>query len=450
MKYPAYPKYKDSGVEWLGEVPEHWEVKKATYCFRVIGSGTTPRSDLSDYYDGDIPWVTTSELREASIFATKHLLTEEALSHYSALKKYPVGTILMAMYGATIGRLGILAIPATVNQACCAFAWPELVDNRFFFFWLWMRRPVLISLSFGGGQPNLSQDDLRKVRIPLPPLSEQRTIAAFLDAQTSKLDALIAKKRELIDKLKEKRAALITRTVTRGLPPDAAKAAGLDPHPKMKDSGVEWLGKVPEHWEVRKLKYISSGITVGIVIEPSKYYEDEGIPCLRSFNVKQNYLTDTSLVYISEESNALLEKSMIYTGDLVVVRSGQPGVTAVVDERFDRANCIDLIIIRRPRDNYELFISYFLNSKQAQVQFSEGTGGAIQQHFNIAMAANLLIAIPPLPEQRAIAAYLDRETAAIDALVAKVETAIDRLQEYRAALITAAVTGQIDVREAVQ
>jgi type I restriction enzyme S subunit len=197
---------------------------------------------------------------------------------------------------------------------------------------------------------------------------------------------------------------------------------------------------------VKRLKFISPHITVGIVVEPSKYYVDEGIPALRSLNVKPHRLTESDLVFISPKANDQHSKSKIYEGDLVAVRSGQPGTTALVDERFHGANCIDLIIIRKPHSATSQFLDYFLNSDVATAQFATGTGGAIQQHFNITTAASLQIVLPPLSEQTAIAAYLDEETAKLDALVAKVETAVERLQEYRTALITAAVTGKIDVR----
>lgn len=193
---------------------------------------------------------------------------------------------------------------------------------------------------------------------------------------------------------------------------------------------------------------MSPHITVGIVVEPSKYYVDDGVPCPRSLNVKPHRLSDSDLVFISPEANNLHSKSKIYEGDLVAVRSGQPGTTAIVDSRFNGANCIDLIIIRKPYAATSAFLDYFLNSVIAKAQFERGTDGAIQQHFNVTTAASLQIIIPPLNEQLAIAAFLDGETAKLDALVSKVETAIERLQEYRAALTTAAVTGKIDVRAA--
>ncbi len=204
---------KASGVEWLGEIPAHWEVKKATWLFS-IGSGTTPQSEDIGYYGGDTPWITTSELRESVILETEKYVTEAALKAHSSLKLHPAGSIAVAMYGATIGRLGVLGIDATVNQACCVFSRPKGIEMEFWFYWLQMRRPYLISLGYGGGQPNLSQELLRSVRVPTPPLSEQAAIAAYLDLETARIDGLIAKVRDAISRLNELRTAHITAAVT--------------------------------------------------------------------------------------------------------------------------------------------------------------------------------------------------------------------------------------------
>jgi type I restriction enzyme, S subunit len=266
-KYNAYEKYKDSGVEWLGEIPEHWSVWKVSHGFKNIGSGTTPKSDNLAFYEGDIPWITTSELRESLIEDTAQKVTQEALKNYSALKVYPKGSIAIAMYGATIGRLGILGIDAAVNQACYVFSESKIFDLPFFYYWLWMHRPNLIALSAGGGQPNLSQDDLKQLRLPTPPLPEQQAIANFLDYKTKQIDALIAKKETLLEKLDEKRSAIISHAVTKG----------LDPNVPMKDSGVEWLGEIPEHWEVKRLNFLTKKIGDGIhstpiYVDSSEYY----------------------------------------------------------------------------------------------------------------------------------------------------------------------------------
>ena len=205
---------KESGVAWLGEVPSHWEIWKITHAINLIGSGTTPKSDNAEYYDGEILWVTTSELRESLISDTKQKISDSAIKDYSALKKYPKNSVAIAMYGATIGRLGILEKEATFNQACCVFGNSDILHYKFLFYWLWQRRPALISLSNGGGQPNLSQDDLKKIKIPLPPLAEQTAIADYLDEQTAHIDGLSQKVEQAIGRLKEYRTALITQAVT--------------------------------------------------------------------------------------------------------------------------------------------------------------------------------------------------------------------------------------------
>jgi type I restriction enzyme S subunit len=209
---PTVP-MKDSGVEWLGEIPTHWDVLKTTWLFS-IGSGTTPRSEDLGYYGGDTPWITTSELRESVVVSTEKNVTDLALREHSSLKIHPRGSVAIAMYGATIGRLGLLGVPATVNQACCVFSNPRGIDMQFWFYWLQMRRPYLISLGYGGGQPNLSQELLRSIRVSTPPIPEQLAIVAFLDRETAKLDALIAKILGAISRLKEFRTALISATVT--------------------------------------------------------------------------------------------------------------------------------------------------------------------------------------------------------------------------------------------
>lgn len=210
---PSAP-LKDSGVEWLGEVPADWENWKISHAFGRIGSGTTPRSDDADYYGGDVPWVTTAELRETEIVETGSSVSELALRNHSVLQLYPPGTLLIAMYGATIGRLGILRISACVNQACCALSEPRALDVRFTYYWLWARRQEIIADASGGGQLNIGQDKVRGLHVPAPALAEQRAIAAFLDRETTRLDALISKIRGAIEKLREYRSALVSAAVT--------------------------------------------------------------------------------------------------------------------------------------------------------------------------------------------------------------------------------------------
>lgn len=212
---PAAP-MKDS--EEVGGMTSfvNWESWKLAHAYNRIGSGTTPTSGNADYYDdvAGTPWITTSELRETYIHKTSSNVTQLALDDFTTLRVYAPNSVFMAMYGATIGRLGISAIPATCNQACCVFETSDKFDNRFLFYWLWHRRAELISLSVGGGQPNLSQQDLKSEKALCPSLEIQKRIAAFLDEKTGQIDHASRVIKSSIDQLSEYRSALITAAVT--------------------------------------------------------------------------------------------------------------------------------------------------------------------------------------------------------------------------------------------
>lgn len=205
---------KDSGIAWIGKMPHLWGLQRLSWLFNTISSGTTPPSEDQKYYGGDINWVTTGELRESIITDTAKKVTHEAVSELSALRVYEPGTLLIAMYGATIGRLGVLGAPATTNQACCAMADPKGVSVAFMSYVLLAAREHLLVLASGGGQPNINQDKLRSLRIATPTLTEQEAIASYLDYETSEIDAAIADAMKAIELSKERRAALISAAVT--------------------------------------------------------------------------------------------------------------------------------------------------------------------------------------------------------------------------------------------
>jgi type I restriction enzyme S subunit len=206
---------KPSGIEWLGDVPRHWEVWKLTHSFKTIGSGTTPKTDNRDYYEnGAIPWVNTGDLNDSFLADCENKITGSARKENPTLKMYPAGSVVIAMYGATIGKLAILKFPACVNQACCVFADREKIDYKFLFYWLLAYRSQIISLASGGGQPNISQDILRRLRVGCPTLEEQNAIVAYVDRETLNYDSLTAESLRTIDLLLERRSALISAAVT--------------------------------------------------------------------------------------------------------------------------------------------------------------------------------------------------------------------------------------------
>lgn len=309
------------------------------------------------------------------------------------------------------------------------------------YLYYWMRSGFVIdeicARSTGVSYPATNASEIGAISIPTISIKQQKAIAHFLDRKTAAIATLIAKKQRLIQLLEEKRTALINQSVTKGLNSDAP----------MKDSGVPWIGEIPKHWEIKKLKWICPYILVGIVVTPAKYYVELGIPCLRSLNIRPNEIVEDKLVYISKESNELLSKSKIFTGDLVCVRTGQPGTTAVVDERFNGTNCIDLIIVRKPRHAAPDYISLMMNSEVCRSQYSMGTSGSIQQHFNVETATKLIVCHPPIEEQLRIIECCHQVTKAYTLLIQKASDQIEKLQEYRRSLITAAVTGKLTIEE---
>ncbi|OLT18817.1 hypothetical protein BJF80_14610 [Serinicoccus sp. CUA-874] len=205
---------KDSGVEWLGDVPAHWGVKRLSWLFGLISSGTTPANEDQLEDDGDHYWVTTSELRERPIRHTRRMVSSETVEALSPLKLYPPGTLLIAMYGATIGRLGMLEVEACTNQACCAFAEAKGVLPEFAMYALLAAREHLLVLASGGGQPNINQDKLRSLRIPVPPVDEQEALVRHLKEVLDDMDAVVERTQESVGLMRERRAALISDAVT--------------------------------------------------------------------------------------------------------------------------------------------------------------------------------------------------------------------------------------------
>ena len=175
---------KDSGIDWLGEIPVGWEVVKLSYGFQQIGSGTTPTAgDQKYYFNANLPWIVTGDLKDSEVTKPSRFITNEAIDTFSSLKLFPANTLLIAMYGATTGKVGVLKFPAYTNQACCALAEPSLFNERYTFYWFLAFRDLIISNSYGGGQPNISQELIRSLRLHCPPINEQTAIANFLDCR---------------------------------------------------------------------------------------------------------------------------------------------------------------------------------------------------------------------------------------------------------------------------
>jgi len=433
MQYPAYDSYKPSSVDWIDKVPAHWETWKVTHGFGLIGSGTTPKSDNQAYYEeGQTAWITTSELREAEILDTKFRVTEEALNDYSTLKVYKPGALAFAMYGATIGRLGMLGINATVNQACCVFDDPEQFHTKFFFYWLWMRRDVLISLSVGGGQPNLSQDDLKQIRAPIPSVEEQQKIAAFLDYKTQQIDQLIEKKKALIEKLEEKRIAVITQAVTKG----------LDKSAKLKPSGVDWLGDVPEYWDVMQFK--DRCRVVSGQVDP-KEPEFEIMPLIAPDHIEKNSGRIIELIS-AKDQGAISGKYLFQEGDILYSKI-RPELNKLCIAPSQGLCSADMYAIRTEEGLLSVYLFFMMLSKYYfQYAVLESMRVAMPKINRESLGA-FKILVPPINEQEELVKYIKVELNSIEKSIDVAKRSVITLEEYRSAIITSAVTGKIDVRE---
>jgi type I restriction enzyme, S subunit len=301
-----------------------------------------------------------------------------------------------------------------------------------------------IFFAFGQGSSQLGRwrlptDQFNNFWLPVPPLPEQTAIASFLDRETGKIDALVSEQERLISLLKEKRQALISHAVTKG----------LDPKAQMKPSGVEWLGDVPQGWEVKRLGLICGKIGSGKTpAGGSEVYSDEGIVFIRSQNVYDDGLRLDDVVYISPTIDSEMYWSRVMPGDILLNITGASlGRTCLVPSDFQGANVNQHVcIIRVTNPLFKRFVSLAMKSESTKIQIELAQTGAAREGLNFAQISHIVICLPPLPEQDAIAAFLDRETGKIDALMQEAECGIELLKERRSALISAAVTGKIDVR----
>ncbi len=437
-----YPEYKDSGVEWIGKIPKDWVLKKITHGFKGVGSGTTPSSSNVKYYtDGTHNWLQTGDLTDNVISKTSKKITNEALKDYSTLRIYPLNSLIIAMYGATIGKVGILKIESTTNQACCVLSQGTEFLTEYVFYWFIANKPHVISMGYGGGQPDISQETIKSLRIPCPSLSEQYQIVDFLDHKTRQIDDLIAKKQKLIELLKEERTVLINRAVTKG----------LNHNVPMKDSGVEWLGEIPEHWLTKRLDLVCD------VIDPQPDHRapqivENGYPYLGIRDINDDGTVNTeSARKISLEAVEKQEKSFcINDGDIVFCKVGTLGLPRFIIKPVGRfAISATLVLIKNFRNINTKFLFYILQSYFLQNQISVSSTGSTRQALGIEIIRRFLITFPPLSEQERIAAYLDRNIDNCQAIVAKIQNEIDLMNEYKTSLINEAVTGKIKVSDAI-
>jgi type I restriction enzyme S subunit len=457
MSFPRYPAYKDSGVEWLGEVPAHWEVAPLgrmtlEKCDGPFGSGLKSEH----YVDAGVRVIRLQNIRRSGFDGTDEaFIDSEYFLDELARHEVRAGDVLIAGLGDENHPVGRACVappdiePAMVKADCFRFR----VD-------VGRAEPSFVALALTAGAAEaaglLSSGSTRS-RIPLsvmssrrlamPPLSEQRAVVAFLDRETGTIDALVEEQRRLIALLKEKRQAVISHAVTRGLNPDAP----------MKPSGIDWLGDIPAHWELTPLARITlekcdgpfgSGLK-------SEHYVDSGVRVIRLQNLRSSGFDGGDSVFIDTEYfETELARHSVQAEDLLIAGLGDENNTVGracvapigIEPALVKADCFRFRVDRRRA--YPQFVALALTSGAVSAA-GLLSSGSTRSRIPLSVMASRRLAVPPVEEQVVITGFLERESATIDTLTAEAERAIALLQERRTALISAAVTGQIDVRELV-
>lgn len=440
---------KPSGIPWLDEVPAHWEVKRLKDIADVRFSNVDKKTEEGEipvrlcnytdvyyghYLDGTPAYMeasaTRSEIERFKLRKGDVLITKDSES--------PTDIAIAAMVVEDVPDLvcgyHLAMIRADHDQIEPAFLYWQLLSDQV--------REQYYPLANGITRFALGHGEINGGAFVLPPLPEQRAIAAFLDERTARIDALVARKRRLVQLLKEKRQALITRAVTRG----------LDPKAKMKESGVPWLGEVPEGWEVKELKYMIGPMEQGWSPQCDNYPAEEGEwGVLKAGCVNGPTLNESENKRLPDHEKPIPSLE-IKPGDILMSRANTVdliGSCGYVEQVRPRLILCDKLyrFHALPGVSDGRYLVYFLRSRAGRSYMEQNTSGASDSMQNIGqdIVRNIVMPCPPIKEQEAIVAYITEQTARLDTLVTKVEEAVERLQEYRTALISAAVTGKVRV-----
>jgi type I restriction enzyme S subunit len=450
MSFPRYPEYKPSGVEWLGDVPEHWEVRRLKRFATATPSNVDKKS-----HDGEQPvhlcnYVDVyynDEITSSLDFMTA-TASDDQISKFTLRR----GDTIITKDSETADDIAIAAhVPKDLPGVVCGYHLsvirPQPGTVGKFVKWLFGSRFAKSCFAVranGLTRVGIGQHDLENVEFPYPPTAEQRSIAEFLDRETAKIDALIAGQERLIELLQEKRQAVISHAVTKG----------LDPSAPMKPSGVEWLGEVPAHWSVGKCgRFVE--LLAGFSFPSNEFSDEPSAPrLLRGVNIAPNRIRWDEVVRWQRMPGDGLDRFELREGDLVVGMD-RPIVSEGVRVARVCAQDLPALLLQRVtrlRGGGLLELDYLerlLSSDAFAAHFAPETTGVSVPHISPEQIRAFVIPLPPLSEQRSIVAFLRHETGRIDRLIDEAKTAIPLLHERRSALISAAVIGQIDVRNVV-
>ena len=438
-RFRPYPEYRDSGVEWLGEIPAHWEPARL---WRLCSTttGATPTKENPAYWNGEVPWVTPKDMKRRVIATSEDLITQQALDE-TGLKLITPQVVLVVVRGMILAHslpVAVTAASVTINQDMKAL---RLIDGVDAFYFAWaldgLTRGIVVTVvgEAAHGTRAIRMDQWRSLVVPLPPHPEQQAIVDFLDRETAKIDALVARKERLIELLQEKRTALITRAVTRG----------LDPLTDTRATGSHVFPVVPKDWNLWKMRRLIRQVKRPIMVRPDREYREIGI---RSWG--------RGIFHKDPVRGALLEEKSVFRpdpGDFVLnIVFAWEGAVAVVSEYERGMIASHRFPTFRPSDHVDLdYLLMVLQSDQGRRLMEVNSPGAAGRNKTLRIGQFLdeELPLPSIEQQRATVAEFREEEGRLATLAITIGQAIDHLRELRTALISAAVTGKIDVREAM-
>ncbi len=428
-KWKPYSAYKDSGVEWLGEVPKHWEVKRLKYS---APASTTKLIEKPI----DLPYLGLENVESKT---GRLLLDEPTESVDSTVSVFERGNVLFGKLRPYLAKVAYVDFQGVCTTELVVLQPSNILDSKFLFYRLLSQDFIKLvdSMTYGTKMPRASAEQIGNLVIQLPSLPEQRAIAAFLDREAARINTLIAKKERLIELLQEKRAALISHAVTKG----------LDTAVPMKHSGVEWLGEIPAHWEVKRLKFIATFFGGGTPSKDNLDYWSGDIPWVSPKDMKRDLIYDTedhiTKTAIVNSSTRLVQPEAV----LIVVRSGilRHSIPVAINTRPVAINQDMKALVLEPFFKPKYLASLIRGHQNALLVEWRKEGATVESIEN-ELLVNTPCPTPHLMEQQAITDFIDHETAKIDALISRIREGIEKLREYSTALISAAVTGKIDVR----
>lgn len=432
-----YETYKDSGIQWVGEIPSHWDSNKLKF-FADISTGTTPSTANEEYWnEATENWYTPADFNEGDIHLNGSSRKVSAMAfEKSACKVFKKNVVLVVGIGATLGKIGFSRVECSANQQINAIEFYDNVYPLFGAYYLSSLKEVMKSLASAATLAIMNQSVTGSIPFVCPTLAEQKNIATYLDHKVGQIDATIAEKEQMLEDLKAYRSSIISEAVTKG----------LDKNVEMKESGVEWIGMIPKHWNINKLKFfadISTGTTPST--DNEEYWKEptENWYTPSDFCEEKVHL-ETSSRKVS--TTAFQESACrVFKKDVVLVVGigatlGKIGISSVECSANQQINAIEFY------DNvYPLFGVYYLSSlKEVMKSLASAATLAI---MNQSVTGSIPFVCPTLDEQKEIADYLEKKTKSIGSLLNQIEVQIVELKSYKSTLITEAVTGKIDLRD---